>query len=75
MYKEKAEPHWKYESTFYDVRKAKFPHEALGELWGWYEVRKDLGAVLYDHGYMWSDLLYSYMDTEDLAHPVRWEDV
>jgi len=57
-------------SIMYDVRQSIFPPETLGELQGWNGVRKELGSVLVDYGYTWSDLIYDYMATEDLANPV-----
>jgi len=72
MYHSKIAEYWDYDSDFFGVRSRKFPHQVLGELNGWDSVRKELGAVLRDHGYMWSDLLYNYMATTDLAHPVEW---
>lgn len=61
-------------SQFFRVRSSLFPEQALGELSGWPGKRKELGIVLACHGYNWSDLLYDYKRTTDLAHPVRWND-
>lgn len=71
-YEAKIEPHWGKDGNMRAARQALFPHKALGELAGWTHVRKELGNVLRDCGYMWSDLLFSYRDTVDLRHPVRW---
>lgn len=59
------------ESTFYSVREACFPRWSLGEVAGWTGVRKELGTVLADYGYTWSDTLYNYPATADFADPVR----
>lgn len=47
-----------------------FPIQALGEHNGW-GGRRDLGSVIHDYGYTWSDIKYDYDATEDLARPVR----
>ena len=55
----------------WDARKRLFPHWALGELNGWWEVRESLGDVLADHNYTWSDSLYDWHESKDnLAVPV-----
>lgn len=58
-------------TQIWDSRAEIFPHEVLGEHSGWNHVRKELGAVLRDYRYMWTDLKYDYIRTEDLARP--WE--
>lgn len=71
-YASKIRPHFGDKDTeIWRARSEAFPHECLGEVGGWDDVRKDLPDVLRDHGYMWTDLLYDYMATEDLADPVR----
>jgi len=66
--------HWgeerQQQSSFYDVREACFPVWALGEWNGWDGVRPELGGVLADHGYTWSDTLYDYTATTNFAEPV-----
>jgi hypothetical protein len=76
-YHHKIEPHWRAAegelvTTMFDVRKRIFPHCALGELNGWREVREELGDVLRDEGYTWTDTLYDYMSSRGaLFMPVR----
>ena len=57
------------ESEFWSVRERCFPRWALGEYGGWRGVRKALGGVLVDHGFTWSDAVYSWRDTVFLAAP------
>jgi len=58
-------------SIMWDVRKAIFPKEFLGELQGWNGVRNELGNVLVDYGYTWSDYIFDYKATNgDYASPV-----
>jgi len=57
-----AEPGWR-------VRRELFPEVSLGELNGWQGARDELGTVAAVHGYTWSDLVYDYKATTDLAHP------
>jgi hypothetical protein len=71
-YEAKIAPHWGPDPTMRNARKELFPKQALGELSGWTHVRQELGHVLRDFGYMWSDLLYDYVKTVDLRHPVKW---
>ena len=47
------------------------PRWARGEVQGWTGVRKELGTTIPEHEYAWSDRLFSYSLTTDLAHPVR----
>lgn len=58
------------QSSFYSVRESCFPAWALGEVAGWSGVRKELGTVLADYGFTWSDTLYDYLATTDFATPV-----
>ena len=61
------------ESTYYNkVRPALIPWWARGEVRGWDGVRKELAMTVKDHDYMWSDKLYDYELTTDLAHPLKW---
>ena len=69
---------WKVEDWFgsdhptqlWRAREALTPQECRGEVSGWRNVRKELGTVLADYGYTWSDLVLDYGRTGDLAHPV-----
>ena len=49
------------------------PSWALGEVQGWdpAERLKNLGRVVSEYGYTWSDSLYDYNATTDFADPVR----
>lgn len=69
----KGVPWVKYGIKFemFDARKALFPHECLGELNGWMDIRDELSTVMRDYNYVWSDVEYSYEKTKDLANPVR----
>jgi hypothetical protein len=69
--------HWGFdkqeESTFLDVRALCFPEWSLGEAHErWWGVRPELGAVLADFGYTWSDAVYDYPHTTDFSDPFRW---
>jgi hypothetical protein len=68
-YLKKLQGYWNYDFQMLKARSEIFPNWALGELNGWDSVRKDLGTVLYDYGYMWSDSLYDYKNTVDLSIP------
>ena len=57
------------ETIFWDVRAAIFPAFVLGERSGWTSVRDELGGVLCQHGYTWSDAVYDYRATRTLAEP------
>lgn len=61
---------WPIDGRFLDARARLFPHEYLGEKQGWTERREGLGRTLHDHGYIWSDAVYSYSITKDLAKPI-----
>lgn len=74
-YFRKVYAHWgperEQQSSFYSVRKACFPQWALGEVAGWTGVRQELGTVLADYGYTWSDAIYDYhATTPDFSEPV-----
>jgi len=71
-YEAKIAPYWGSDGSMRQARRELFPSRALGELNGWTHVRKELGHVLRDFGYMWSDLLYDYRATTDLGSPVKW---
>lgn len=68
-YYKKVKDYWGHDSLFYPIRQQCFPTEFLGETQGWYGVRPELGGVLVDHGYTWSDLVYDYGHTTDFADP------
>jgi hypothetical protein len=71
-YAKKIEDYWGGDTIMWEARSMIFPHQALGEMNGWYSVREELGKVLYDHGYMWSDLIYDYnLSKTRLATPVK----
>lgn len=76
MYHERIQKWWDTNyamdipSSMFRARYEIFPHEVLGELNGWNEVRAELGYVLRDYGYTWSDLIYKYHPGFDLSHPV-----
>jgi len=55
-----------------DIRRELFPEIALGEVRGWDGRREGLGGCPSAHGYMWSDTLYDWDATIDLADPVPW---
>ena len=68
----KVEPYWGAEVTAegWAVRRELFPAVSLGEVNGW-TTRDELMAVAADHDYTWSDLVYDYTATRDVAAPVR----
>lgn len=67
--------HSQEESSFYEVRTARFPEWSLGEKQGWDGVRKVLGTTLVDHGYTWSDAVYDWEASQsDISNPVRRPD-
>jgi hypothetical protein len=68
-YMHKLQNFWDFDFQMVKARAEIFPHWALGELNGWSKVRNELGTVLHDHGYMWSDSLYDYKNTIDLSAP------
>ncbi len=69
----KVQAYWgeQFESEMLKARREIFPHWALGEIQGWDGVRDELTTILRDHGYTWSDSLYSYAATTDFREPVR----
>lgn len=56
--------------ALFKAREEIFPHWALGEKNGWSGPRNELGHVLCDYGYTWTDSLYDYSSTTNLAEPV-----
>lgn len=63
-----------HETLLWSARQALLPAWARGEIHGWAGPRKELGVVLADYGYTWSDLLYRY-PPHDLARPERRDDL
>lgn len=52
-----------------------FPGRCLGEVGEkWAGRRLELGKVMTERGYVWSDLLYDYVSTSDLGRPAKWRD-
>lgn len=71
-YEAAIRPYWQIaETEHFQARRQLSPAWALGELQGWDGVRDELGHVLSQHGYTWSDSLYQYTATTDFANPVR----
>jgi len=48
-------PHWGEDDTMPLLRDRLFPRQVLGEWNGWSHVRKELGRVLPQAGFTWSD--------------------
>lgn len=72
-YDAKLTPYWGKCTEMYSARAEIIHPKALGELNGWTGVRKELGYVLSEHGYTWSDRVYNYhLSRNNLSHPVRW---
>lgn len=71
-YAMRAEKEWSYVSDIWAARTTLFPWQHLGEARGWVGPRKDVASVLANHKFTWSDLLYNYVTTEDVAKPVGW---
>lgn len=61
---------WNYKTGMYAARREIFPQWALGEFQGWQGVRRELGHVLRNHNYTWSDSKFNYLQTTDLSEPV-----
>ena len=60
-YEAAVNAYWKVSETDHmRARKLVSPPWALGEIRGWAGVRGELGRVLADYGYVWSDFLYDY---------------
>lgn len=72
----RVQEHWgDPDSEFFHVRASCFPEWSLGEVHGWTGVRPELGRVLADFGYTWSDATYDYAQTRalgDFSSPVIW---
>lgn len=69
-YVRQAEEMWG-PSKIWETRKKIFPAQHLGELHDWDGPRKDVALALPVHRYTWSDLVYDYTLTKDIAKPVR----
>jgi hypothetical protein len=72
-YARKAEYDWGHRSKIWVARQVLFPHEHLGELRGWEGTRKEVGQCLNNHRYTWTDMLYDYSTTTNMAKPMKWE--
>lgn len=68
-------PYWgtSYNTDMWAARAKLIAPEARGELHGWNAVREQLGGVLREHNYTWSDLRYDYLATSNLAIPIERE--
>jgi hypothetical protein len=72
----KAAQYWgsATKTNLFAVRSALHPgYPGLGELAGWYGTRDELGTVLAEQGYTWTDWKYRYTPDMDLADP-DWHD-
>jgi len=67
----KVAAHFPVHDAMFSVRETLFPLWALGEKQGWTGVREELGECFAKHGYMWTDSVFDYHKTTDLAQPVR----
>lgn len=56
--------------NFKAIRANLFHSVVLGEVNGWDGPREELDNTFYKYGYHWSDILYDYKTTTDLANPV-----
>ena len=65
------EPYWgsRMNTSIWQARRDLHAPEFLGELQGWEGVRPEPERTYVDHGYVWSDALYSYTDTIDFSNP------
>jgi hypothetical protein len=68
-YYKKLHEYWDFGFQMLKARAEIFPSWALGEKNDWDSVRNELGTVLYNYDYMWSDSLYDYKNTIDLSVP------
>lgn len=59
----------------WEDRATLFPTRPLGEIRSrWDGRREGVGKIATKHGYTWSDMVFDYSRTTDLANPVRWND-
>jgi hypothetical protein len=59
-------------NLLWEARRALFRPASLGEVTGaWHGTRWDLAKSLRTYGYVWSDVIYDYTATTDLAMPSR----
>jgi hypothetical protein len=71
-YRDRARAYWSELAVpFEEVRASLFPPQVLGEKMGWDGNRDGIGMTFTRHGYFWSDMLYDYNATGDMANPVR----
>jgi hypothetical protein len=56
-------PHWGADDTMVQLRDRLFPRQVLGEHGGWAHVRKELGKVLPEAGFTWTDFRFDYAET------------
>jgi hypothetical protein len=73
MYHDKIRKHVDLGEAMWAARQKLMPAVCRGEVSGWRTTRDELGTVLTSHGYVWSDIRYDYLATEDLSQPVRRE--
>jgi hypothetical protein len=71
-YARRAEQEWGHKSDIWRARQALFPFKHLGELNGWEKPRKEVGQCLNNHQYTWTDLLYDFKSTKNMAKPEKW---
>jgi len=70
-YYHKVKEYWRaVPFPFLRYRHALFPAAVLGERQGWTGPREELGETFQKFQYFWSDLLFDYAMTQDLAFPV-----
>lgn len=62
-YADAIAPHWGLDDTMEDLRERLFPSQVLGEANGWRHVRKELGKVLPEAGFTWTDFRFDYAAT------------
>lgn len=72
MHYAKIKPYWggDYQTEMFQARADLMPPECRGEVSGWDHVREELGDILKNHEYVWSDILFDYHAMTDLARPV-----
>jgi hypothetical protein len=70
MYRQKVGGYFENDTDMWAARREIFPPDALGEVQGWQDVREELGDVLRDFGYTWSDTKFKYTETTDLRRPI-----
>ena len=63
-------PEGKVSKRFWVLRKELFPEWTLGELNGWSGTRDELRRCWPEFDYTWSDSIYDYHSTKDVASPI-----